>query len=140
MFGTLSRPMRPKAFISIHPDVMEIAGAPDVAFGDAEQYLPRLLEKRGKPSAEVPASVEYLRQIIEPVEREVYGLFETEARERLRGRDEDDWPVLATALGLSCAVWTEDTDFFGSGIAVWTTNNVEIFLKSQISPNRSSED
>src|SRR5690242_3182346 len=114
--------------------------APDVAFGDAEQYLPRLLEKRGKPSAEVPASVEYLRQIIEPVEREVYGLFETEARERLRGRDEDDWPVLATALGLSCAVWTEDTDFFGSGIAVWTTNNVEIFLKSQISPNRSSED
>lgn len=55
----------------------------------------------------------------------------TEARERLRGRDETDWPVLATALGLGCDVWTEDQDFFGTGIAVWTTNRIEIFLKSE---------
>ena len=27
------------------------------------------------------------------------GPFEAEARQRLPGRDEDDWPVLATALG-----------------------------------------
>jgi len=39
--------------------------------------------------------------------------------------------VLATALGLACAVWTEDSDFFGTGIAVWTTNRVEIFLQAQ---------
>jgi predicted nucleic acid-binding protein len=45
--------------------------------------------------------------------------------------DESDWPVLATALGLACAIWTEDADFFGTGIAVWTTNRIEIFLKSQ---------
>ena len=49
-------------------------------------------------------------------------------RQRLRGRDESDWPILATALGLACAVWTEDADFFGTGVAVWTTNRVEIFL------------
>jgi predicted nucleic acid-binding protein len=49
----------------------------------------------------------------------------------LRGRDEDDWPVLATALALGCAIWTEDTDFFGTGVAVWTTNRIEIFLKAQ---------
>ena len=47
-------------------------------------------------------------------------------------RDEDDWPVLATALGLACAVWTEDSDFFGTGIAVWTTSRVEIFLQAQV--------
>jgi PIN domain len=28
-------------------------------------------------------------------------------------------------------VWTEDADFFGTGVAVWTTNSVEIFLKAQ---------
>ena len=56
---------------------------------------------------------------------------ETEARERMRGRDENDWPVLATALGLGCDIWTEDQDFFGTGIAIWTTNRIEIFLKSQ---------
>jgi hypothetical protein len=50
----------------------------------------------------------------------------------LRGRDEGDWPVLATGLGLACAVWTEDSDFFGTGIAVWTTSRVEIFLQAQV--------
>jgi predicted nucleic acid-binding protein len=104
--------------------------APDVAFEDAERYLPVLLKKRGKPEDDLATSLEYLRQIIEPVERDLYGLFEIEARERLRGRDESDWPVLATALSLACAIWTEDADFFGTGIAVWTTNRVEIFLRS----------
>jgi predicted nucleic acid-binding protein len=105
--------------------------APDVAFDDAQKYLPPLLRKRGKSEVDVSASLEYLRQIIEPVDRELYGEFENEARERLRGRDESDWPALATALGLACAIWTEDADFFGTGIAVWTTNRIEIFLKSQ---------
>jgi PIN domain len=72
-----------------------------------------------------------LRQLIEPIDCELYDEFETEARERLGGRDENDWPVLATALGLGCDSWTEDQDFFGTGIAVWTTNRIEIFLKSQ---------
>ncbi len=87
----------------------------------------------------MPASLEYLRHIIEPVDREIYGLFESEARQRLRGRDENDWPVLATALGLACAVWTEDADFFGTGIATWTTNRVEIFLKAQAKSAESQE-
>lgn len=104
---------------------------PDVAFDDAEKYLPLLLRKRGIPLADLTASFGYLRSLIEPVQSELYALFETEARLRLRGRDEDDWPVLATALGLGCGVWTEDADFFGTGVAVWTTNSVEIFLKTQ---------
>jgi len=98
-----------------------------------------LLEKRGKQDVDVPASLEYLRHIIEPVDREIYGLFENEARQRLRGRDENDWPVLATALGLACAVWTEDADFFGTGIATWTTNRVEISLKAQAKSAESQE-
>jgi len=45
-----------------------------------------LLEKRGKQDFDVLASLEYLRHIIEPVDREIYGLFESEARQRLRLR------------------------------------------------------
>jgi predicted nucleic acid-binding protein len=104
---------------------------PDVAFDDAEKYLPLLLKKRGISHADLPGSLDYLRSVIEPVHAELYRLFENEALLRLRGRDEDDWPVLATALGLGSGVWTEDADFFGTGIAVWTTNSVEIFLKAQ---------
>jgi predicted nucleic acid-binding protein len=94
--------------------------------------LPPLLAKKGKPVADVSAAIEYLQHIVEPVDQEFYVLFEADARQRLRGRDEDDWPVLATALGLACPVWTEDSDFFGMGIAVWTTSRVEIFLQAQV--------
>ncbi len=105
--------------------------APDAAFDDARKYLPPLLKKRGKADIDLPRALAYLRHIIEPVYRELYGAFEKDARRRLRGRDENDWPILATALGLNCSVWTEDADFFGTGIAVWTTNRVEIFLETE---------
>ncbi|HUI42344.1 MAG TPA: PIN domain-containing protein [Terriglobia bacterium] len=113
--------------------------APDAAFADAGKYLPPLLKRRGKPDADVSASLEYLRHLIEPVDRDFYAIFESEARERLRGRDEDDWPVLATALGMACAVWSEDSDFFGTGIAVWTTNRVEIYLRARTNELESDE-
>jgi|SRR5437667_1546113 len=105
---------------------------PDVAYADADKYLPLLLQKRGKPTADALKSLEYLREVVEPVDGELYSEFEVEARERLRGRDESDWPILATALALNCPIWTEDSDFFGVGVAVWTTARVEIFLKSQV--------
>jgi len=91
---------------------------PDVAFEDARKYLPHFSKKRNKPQADLTAALEYLRSLVEPVTPELYGVFETEARQRLRGRDESDWPVLASALGLACPIWTEDADFFGTGVAV----------------------
>lgn len=114
--------------------------APDVAFDDAEKYLPILLKKRGLPHADVSASLEYLRTVIEPLGPEFYSAFELEARQRLRGRDESDWPILASALALACPVWTEDLDFFGTGIAVWTTNRIELFLKKLTAQLGAQED
>jgi predicted nucleic acid-binding protein len=38
---------------------------PDVAFADAEKYLPALLAKRGKTVADVLPSLEYLQNIVE---------------------------------------------------------------------------
>ncbi len=58
---------------------------------------------------------------------------------RLQGPDQDDWPVLAAALALACPVWTEETDFFGTGIPVWTTNRIEIFLRAQSRPHDVEE-
>jgi len=103
--------------------------SPDVPFVDAEKYLPDLLSKRGKSDADVSTSIRYLQSFVEPVDREFYSALEDEARQRLRGRDEDDWPVLATALALAYPLWTEDKDFFGTGVAVWTTSHIEMFLK-----------
>lgn len=113
--------------------------APDVAFADAGKYLPHFAKKRNKPQADLAASLEYLKTLIEPVSADLYSTLESEARLRLRGRDEEDWPVLATALALGCSVWTEDADFFGTGVAVWTTARVEIFLRQQTAASRSPE-
>jgi predicted nucleic acid-binding protein len=105
--------------------------APDSAYAEAEKYLPALLKKRGKSDADLAATLEDLRLLVKPINRDAYEHLEAEARERLRGRDEDDWPVLATALSFSCAIWTEDADFFGAGVAQWTSDRVEIFLRNQ---------
>lgn len=112
---------------------------PEIAYADAEKYLPVLLRKRGITDGDVPAALAYLRSLVEPISQEVYGLFEADARRRLRGRDEEDWPVLAAALSLSCDIWSEDTDFFGTGVAVWTSDRVEIFLKEQSKPEDLEE-
>ncbi len=63
-----------------------------------------LLEKRGIPRDDVPASLSELRAIVEAVEADFYRSFEQQARQRLRGRDEADWPILATVLGLGCGL------------------------------------
>jgi predicted nucleic acid-binding protein len=57
-----------------------------------------------------------------------YGDFGAEARKRLRTRDPEDRPILAAARALDCPIWTEDTDFFGCGVATWTSGSIDIFL------------
>jgi len=37
---------------------------------------------------------------------------------------------LASALALECPIWTEDADFFGAGVATWTTDRVELLLSN----------
>src|SRR5208283_1920770 len=67
--------------------------------------------------------------LMELIGSEVYGEFEAEARERLGQRDPEDWLMLAAALALGCPIWTEDTDFFGCGVATWTSDRVRMFLR-----------
>lgn len=57
-----------------------------------------------------------------------YEYFETLAKERIC--DVNDWPTLALALTLDCGIWTQDYDFFGSGVATWSTDNLDKFVKS----------
>lgn len=52
--------------------------APDVAFADAEKYLPPLLKKRGKPH-KISGALRYFREVIELVAPEIYTAFENEA-------------------------------------------------------------
>jgi predicted nucleic acid-binding protein len=75
------------------------------------------------------ATLQELRESMSLAPLEVYERFEADARERLGGGDQSDWPILAAALALECAIWTEDRDFFGVGVATWTSDRVEIYLR-----------
>ena len=74
------------------------------------------------------AALDLLAGLVRAVEAETYESFERLARQRIGRRDEDDWPILAVALALESLIWTEDTDFFGCGVATWTTDRVELYL------------
>lgn len=102
--------------------------APDVAYADARKYLPALLEKRGVNSAAAMAVLDSLESIIRPIERDLYMGLQHQALQRIAIRDADDWPVLASAMAIGCPVWTEDADFFGTGVATWTTDRVALYF------------
>lgn len=102
--------------------------APDAAFAEAREHLPGLLERRGVSGAAVLATLDAVEAVVRPIDSEAYRPFERAALARIGDRDPDDWPALACALMLDCPVWTEDADFFGTGVATWTTGRVKLYL------------
>ncbi len=103
--------------------------APDTAFEEACEWLPEVLGRRQLPAAPALEALDLIAGLVQRIECEVYSQYEAVARQRIDQRDEDDWPVLAAALAFDCPIWTEDTDFFGCGVATWTTDRVQMFLR-----------
>lgn len=105
---------------------------PAVAYDDAERHLPGILTKfrRSDEIGEALAYLTRLRETVIPVPEAFYLAHQNEALARIEQRDPDDWPILATALVLDCPIWTEDNDFFGTGVPTWTTDRVERYLGS----------
>jgi predicted nucleic acid-binding protein len=101
---------------------------PATAYLEAEENLAELVVKRGGDPAKALVLLRSLANLGTVVGMDLYGGYESEARKRLGARDPEDWPILATALALGCPIWTEDTDFFGCGVAIWTSNSIDIFL------------
>ena len=102
--------------------------APDVAYADARRHLPALLTKRGISSSAAINVLDGLEWIVQSIDIELYAGQQQQALQRIAVRDADDWPVLACAMTIGCPVWTEDADFFGTGVAIWTTDRVELYL------------
>jgi predicted nucleic acid-binding protein len=104
--------------------------APDICFADARKYIPSISEKRRIDPEPGILVLDHLSRLVEVVDRTLYEEFEASARERMISRDEEDWPIIATSLLLKCPVWTEDRDFFGSGIPTWTTETIDLYLRA----------
>jgi predicted nucleic acid-binding protein len=105
--------------------------APQAAHDDAKRRVPELLEIQRVPPvqiAEALASLETVLSTVRPVPESLYQHGRRDALRRIERRDPDDWPILATAIELGSPIWTDDQDFFGTGVATWSTPNVEIYL------------
>ena len=103
--------------------------SPDVCFDDARKYIPELAGRRNFDPAVGLVVLDQLARIVQVVDRSLYEAHEELARARISSRDAEDWPIVAASLLLNCPVWTEDQDFFGSGVATWTTNKIELYLR-----------
>jgi predicted nucleic acid-binding protein len=66
----------------------------------------------------VTRSLASIEDTVFVVPREAYAVFEEPARRRV-DRDPEDWPTIAVAMLTNGAIWTEDRDFFGCGLATW---------------------
>lgn len=107
--------------------------APDTAYAEARAHLPAILERRGVSASTVLVTLDALATVVRPIEADLYRPMEKQALARIKDRDPDDWPALACALTFDCPVWTEDADFFGTGVATWTTNRVKLYLAPKAS-------
>jgi predicted nucleic acid-binding protein len=127
-----------KALIAKYGGRIEFV-SPDIAFDEARKRLPEVIARRKLEIEPFLNYFESLASVVQTVTSEAYSGFEAIARQRLVRRDEDDWPILATALALRCPIWTEDTDFFGCGVATWTTDRVELYqteVSIETAPNK----
>jgi predicted nucleic acid-binding protein len=91
------------------------------------EHLPGIARKR---SVDLGVLLPVLAALpVKWLEAGEYAADEAEARHRMQGRDEDDWPVVAAALHLtrqqdSVVIWTQDRDFEISGVPTITTGQI----------------
>ena len=103
----------------------------ELCFEEAREHMPSIARQRRKDLAAGMASLNKLREMIDILDAGMYEECKEDAIFRTGSRDHDDWPLLAISLLLECPIWTEDQDFFGCGVATWSTRNVGIYLRGK---------
>lgn len=89
-----------RTLITTHSDTVDFF-TPDVCLSDARKYLPLLFEKRSLPSEPALALLASLEHFVQITDENVYKNAADEARLRIKSRDIQDWPIVATALTLT---------------------------------------
>lgn len=126
---------RVPALILAHADRV-VYLVPERVMVEAREHLPAVLARRGVATQAAQAATDKLaalERVVQVVPDALCAEFKAKALGRIGARDADDWPVLACALMADCPIWTEDMDFFGTGVATWTTALVELYLAGQAS-------
>lgn len=79
----------------------------------------------------VDAQMERLNTVVIPLHPAFAATEREQAQTRLGPHGQPDWPVLAAALALAGHIWTNDRDFFGVGVPVWSSHNIGQLANAQ---------
>jgi predicted nucleic acid-binding protein len=100
----------------------------EYTWSEAQTYLPQRvremrIEDESRSHALLSAALATAATTTRRVPERLYRQHETEAWDRIP-RDPDDGHTVAVALRYGTAIWTQDNDFLGCGIATWTTGTL----------------
>jgi predicted nucleic acid-binding protein len=101
---------------------------PEVCLRDAERHLAHLAKSRSLSFELLERSLRNAMQCVEVLSPDFIEAHRTLSQAMIR--DPDDWPVLSAAIGLDATVWSEDQDFFGTGVASLVCHNINAWLSS----------
>jgi len=74
--------------------------------------------------ADAAAETERVLGLFEVIYPESFEHLRLEAELRLSAAGKSDWPALAAAMAFDGAIWSDDRDYFGVGVPVWSSGNV----------------
>jgi len=108
---------RAKAVLE-HPSITEILTA-EATLVEVQEYATQPAAKKRLSQDVVMLAVASLP--VRVVEREIYEKSIPEAKRRIGRRDPDDVEILALALHVGAAIWSNDNDFEDAGVQWFTT-------------------
>ena len=88
-------------------------------YKEVEKYIPILASKKDLPIEDLYAALSMLPLSV--CDDEFYKNKINQAKKMLEKRDSDDVHLLALALKLDCPLWSNDKDFDGLGVRVYST-------------------
>jgi predicted nucleic acid-binding protein len=106
---------------------------PEICYQEVAYHIPSIAQKRhlsNSEEQEALKTLEKLKILVIEIKEDIYGSYQDDALSRIKERDAKDWSIIALSLAFNCPIWTEDNDFFGTGVATWRTKNIEIFLRN----------
>ncbi|HXH24232.1 MAG TPA: PIN domain-containing protein [Vicinamibacterales bacterium] len=108
-----------RASLVLRHHTIERVFTPSAAYDEVFEYLPSLAKKKRLELDTLLLACAALPVTV--VERSEYAGKLATARRRIGKRDPDDVDVLALALHLNVAVWSNDNDFEDTGVEWHTT-------------------
>jgi predicted nucleic acid-binding protein len=91
---------------------------------NADEFVGVLQGVFGFAEREAVVEVARILQPFEIVEQDDLLDYRPIADIRLHEGGKSDWPSLAAAIAMDCGIWSDDRDYFGVGVPVWSTANI----------------